>query len=85
MKNPWWKKDSVKLRIGVRCLAFSMEMVYLYIFQFSGFASSAQGFNEYLGRTGNAAQMHVVSRFHRLDCFVRRNEMYLFPHQCMFL
>ena len=52
---------SVKSRLGIRSLAFCMQMMYADILQFAVFSSLAESFYKYSRSTCDTAQVDMVT------------------------
>ena len=64
-------EDSVELLGGVGSRALGVEVVDVYVLEFTGASAAAHGLNQTLRCRCHGAQMHVVAGLDDLDGFVR--------------
>ena len=77
-------EDAFELLVGIGGRALGVEVVDVYILQFTGFAALAHGVDQALGSRSYGAQMHVIARLDDLDGLFGGGKFDLCVHWCVF-
>jgi hypothetical protein len=77
-------KDAFVARFGIGCSAFGVQVVDVNIPELSGISPAAHGFNQILGNTGHAAQVHVIARLKHFHGLIGRNGFGILVHAVFF-
>ena len=74
-------EDALKLRVDVGCGTFSVQVMDVNVFEFTGATSVAQGFDETLRYIRYRTDVDMIARLDDFDGFLGRNCLILLLHK----
>jgi hypothetical protein len=68
------KKNAAIFLIGIWRIPFGVQMMYFYVFYFSGIGPSAKSLHQYARHARHAAKMYMVPAFYTFYGVIGGNE-----------